>query len=365
MPGQHLRKGKAPFAPAGIVETPTMGRKTPKKVTAGNNDKPPIKAGGKPAAMEWGRLVLINFTVLISLLLVLLAGGEVYYRYFCDSTDSFGLSRVTKRWFERHYRMNNAGFRDNVEYKWEPVPVKPRVLFVGDSFTAGHGIADVDKRFANIIRKERPDREVFVLAVNGFDTGLESEMLANLLRRGYQPGWVVLVYSLNDIADIVPEWDGILKRIYEQDKKPGFLARHSYFIDILNCRLKALRDPDIARYYQFVKAAYEGPLMEAQQKRLAGLNARIKAAGGKLLVVTFPFMNALGPGYEYRAIHENLDRFWEAQGVPHLDLLPVFEGQPVKKLTLNRFDPHPNEAAHALAAEAIGDFLDSQVRKKR
>jgi hypothetical protein len=39
--------------------------------------------------------------------------------------------------------------------------------------------------------------------------------------------------------------------------------------------------------------------------------------------------------------------------VPVLDLRPVLESHAGEGLTVNRFDAHPNERAHALAAAAI------------
>jgi len=79
------------------------------------------------------------------------------------------------------------------------------------------------------------------------------------------------------------------------------------------------------------------------------------------MVVTFPFFQSQGPHYEYQATHDQLGQFWRELGVPHLDLLPVYEGLPRSKLTVNRFDAHPNGYAHALAAAAIEEFLVDQL----
>lgn len=75
------------------------------------------------------------------------------------------------------------------------------------------------------------------------------------------------------------------------------------------------------------------------------------------MVVTFPFVNAVGPKYPYAAIHSQLDEFWKAENVPHLDLLSVYNNEAATKLTVNRFDAHPNEYAHQLATAAIEKFV--------
>jgi hypothetical protein len=82
-------------------------------------------------------------------------------------------------------------------------------------------------------------------------------------------------------------------------------------------------------------------------------------------VVTFPFLHALGPKYEWQFVHDELDQFWRELKVPHLDLLEVFKAMPPKKIIVNRFDPHPNEYAHALTAEALDKFLKPQMDEKR
>jgi hypothetical protein len=312
----------------------------------------------KAEMMKWLRLLYINGLVFFFCLGLLFLGGEAYYRFFYDTTDSFGLSRITTRWFQKYYRHNRLGFRDDIDYAMKRASGRRRISFIGDSFTAGHGVKDPDRRFANLIRKEKSEWEIHILASNGFDTGAEMALFEKAMHEGYELQDVVLVYCLNDIADIVPEWRTILERIYKQDR-PGFWVKNSYLINMLYYRLKAIRDPDISRYYHFVGAAYEGTVWEAQQKRLKQWKEAIESHGGRLAVVTFPFLHAMGSSYEYQEIHEKLNRFWKETGVPHLDLLPVYQNYSAHQLTVNRFDAHPNEFAHALAAEKIRQFLEN------
>jgi hypothetical protein len=74
-------------------------------------------------------------------------------------------------------------------------------------------------------------------------------------------------------------------------------------------------------------------------------------------VVTFPFLQHLGAGYEFRPVHAKLGKFWQDLGVPHLDLLDLYEAHRNESLTVNPHDAHPDVRAHALAAEAIQDFV--------
>lgn len=311
---------------------------------------------------RWRALLAGNALVLALLVSIVYLAGETYFRFMHDKPDSFGLSRSARRWFERHYRFNDAGVRDNLEYENAIAPGKRRISFVGDSFTAGHGVPEVDDRFINLIRARRGrEWEIHGVAEDGLDTGEELETLKAAVANGYQLDVVVLVYCLNDIADIVPEWQSILARIYGRQQREGFLLRHSWFLNAMYYRWLGRRDPDIADYYGFVRRAYGSPLWERQKERLAALQAFCESRGARLLAVTFPFLHALGPEYPYARVHDGLDRFWLGRGVAHLDLRGVYEGYAPDDLTVSGADAHPNPRAHAMAAGAIEAFVASNL----
>ncbi len=306
------------------------------------------------------RLLAGNALVLAFLFSIVALIGEAHYRFFFDSTESFGLTKTTKRWFSRHFEKNNSGFRDSVDYLRTMSAGKRRVTFLGDSFTVGHGVADVEDRFANQVRAMRPGWEVHVLASPGWDTGRELEIMEIYSDQDSQIDVVALIYCLNDIADIVPEWQDILHRIYAAST-PGFWVQNSYLFNTLYYRWKVPRDPDTSSYYDFVLKNYEGAVWENQKRRLQTLRDFVDAQGGQLVVVTFPFVHNLGPDYQYRRVHARLDEVWRDLKVPHLDLLKVFEADPTAELVVNSYDAHPNERAHAIAAESIATFIDEQL----
>ena len=307
------------------------------------------------------RLVAGNALLLVFLCSLLALGGEIRFRFFYDTTDSFGLMKTTRSWFDRHFQFNNASFRDSVSYPISIPSGQRRVSFLGDSFTAGHGVPDVEDRFVNRIRQANPDWDVQMLARCGWDTGHELAYLEETLQYQYELDVVVLVYCLNDIADIVPEWTATLSRIYSSSD-PGFVIEHSYLFNTLYFRWKASQDPDVSNYYQFVTSNYQGRVWDEQCQRLTRLRDEVDARNGRLIVVTFPFVHALDGDYPYMTAHERLSEFWESLSVPHLDLLKVFtEHDDARSLVVNPRDAHPNEHAHALVAPAITTFLDHQI----
>jgi hypothetical protein len=60
----------------------------------------------------WRRLVLGNALALIFFLSTLLLLAEIRFRFFMDTTDSIGFTKLSERWVLRHWHTNGAGFRD-------------------------------------------------------------------------------------------------------------------------------------------------------------------------------------------------------------------------------------------------------------
>src|SRR5712671_4360218 len=215
------------------------------------------------APARWRQLLAGNAMVLAFLFSLILLGGELYYRFFFDSSDSLSFTKTSRRWFLRYWHNNSVEIRDNIEYSLVLSGGTRRISFVGDSFTAAHGIRNVENRFVNIIRRAHPEWEVHMLARPGLDTGDEISDLRYLTGKGYQLGQVVLVYCLNDVADLMPEWNGIL--LNKQAEKSGWLLRNSYFVNTLYNRWQVSHNPLMKSYFGFVMGAYRGPLWQKQQ----------------------------------------------------------------------------------------------------
>ncbi len=312
------------------------------------------KSGGSSA---WGKLVVGNALVLFFLLSASLLAGETYYRFFYDTTDSLAFTKTTERWVQRHWRVNNAGCRDDVDYSPIIPPGKRRVTFVGDSFTAGHGIKDVNNRFANLLRAAHPEWDVQVLAAVGLDTGGEQELMERTFSKGCQADEVVLVYCLNDIGDLLPAESDLNGKILAQLDNSGWLVRDSYAINLWYFHYQASRIPYLKDYCAFLRSAYDSAYWDRQKDRLKAFRDLVESHGGHLAVVTFPFLHALGPNYEYQSIHDKLNQCWRDLNVPELDLLSVFKDVPSNRVTVNPYDAHPNEYASKLAAGTMDPWL--------
>jgi lysophospholipase L1-like esterase len=330
-------------------------------VRLARRDKTRVAKRKGAAKTSWSSLILGNSAVLLFLLSLGLLAGEVYFRFVFDTTDSVNFTRVSRRWFARYWNTNgnkNAfGCRDNVEYDPLVPPGKRRVSFLGDSFTAGQGIKNIQDRFVNRIRAHRADWDIHMIADLGWDTDVELGFLQHMVADNYQLDNVVLVFCLNDVSDLMPQWMSAVRAGADEISHAGWLIQNSYFMNFLYAHWKIMRNPYTKDYYSFIGEGYRGDVWNKEMKQLRDLRDLIQSHGGKLMVVTFPFVNAVGPNYSYAAIHKQLDDFWKAENVPHLDLLSVYNDQPGTKLTVSRFDAHPNEYAHQLATDAIEKFV--------
>ena len=308
---------------------------------------------------RWSTLLAGNGLILAFLVSLLFLGLETYYRFGCDQTDAMTNTLVSTAWYARHYHKNASGLRDNVNYPNALTPGKRRVTFVGDSCTAGFGVKDVEDRFVNRIRRLHPDWEVHAIAKPGLDTSTEVEIMHNLtVSNSYQLDQVVLVYNMNDIGEVMPGWVEGYKQMMADGFRKSWLCQNSYFVNLFYHRWQLRQNSYMQKYFDEVEGAYQGPLWEIEKLGLTAFDNMTRIRGGRLLVVTLPYMEAAS---RYKSAHDQLDRFWQEKGVPHLDLLATFSNVPPAKLVVNAHDSHPNEYAHALAAEAIDEFLKRQI----
>jgi SAM-dependent methyltransferase len=326
---------------------------------------PVLLLGGYFATLRRARLrgdsrtgvLLANLLLFLGLCSLVLAPGEIYYRFVHDGTDGYDLDLVTNRWIERHYEMNNFGIRDDVNYADRIEPGKRRLTVLGDSYANGHGVADVAERYVNRLRRARPDWEVHLLAVDGLDTGALLEGLEQRAAAGYELDRVLYAYCLNDISDLVPAWQAAARRVYHE--RLGPLLSNSYLLNTYYYRFKVFFDEDLRHYYDWILEAHAGPEWSEQAERLVELQQTVDRHGGRLSVASFPFFESMDDP-RFRAIHEQLDRFWADRGVAHLDLLPLYADYPPAALIVNRYDTHPSVEAHALAAQWLESFLTEE-----
>lgn len=321
--------------------------------------------------------VIPNMLISGWMLLGLFTLGEIGFALFYDTTDAFNMTNVSKRWFKVHIDGVRQGlpvgngeyvlYRDNVEFPKTVAAGQHHILFVGDSFTFGHGVADVEARFSNRVRNQLeaavPGRFlVSNVADAGRDLFWANKVVTRLLETGRKINTVVYVLCLNDIETFHPRF-----RTYYTDmarNNPNFLLfRETYFLNFLYFRVKQFTMPEVRGYYSFVADYYKGEPWERMSSMLTQLNRQCAVHGADLRIVVFPFLHDRDGEYDFGAAHAGVVKFCNESSIPVLDLGPELLPHLDDGLTVNPFDAHPNARAHELAADAITQKLFNDLTK--
>ncbi len=315
-----------------------------------------------PERRRRSRLILGNVLVTLCMLATLAMVAETYIRFVSVATDSLGASLTNKRWKQAYARLNSLYCRDKEWTEHKPEGVV-RIAFVGDSFVYGWGVNDPADRFTEILQKRFEQRapgkyEVMNVAWGGWNTKKEVEAIRDWLP-SYDVDEVVLCYLPNDIEWLVPSEEGatLLEPI-----RPSFVnLESSFLLDYLFHRLVAPRLRAGPSYWDWLTAAYEDPAIWGRQEAaLREIVSLCRERNMRLRAVLVPFLQAEGTRYDAAKIHARVGAVFESGGVPTIDLLPPVQGLDPSGLTINRFDVHPNEAAHRIFAERIWERFYAQ-----
>ncbi len=303
------------------------------------------------------RLLLGNSLVFLILLGTVAIAAESYLRFIHVEMDAFGVSIPAQRWLHRHVRLNSLGYRDREWPPPKPTGVR-RIAFLGDSFTYGWGIRRVEDRFTERLQRRFDERspgavEVMNLAEPGWDTRAEAAALPEMIDT-FAIDEVVLCYVPNDIEKLIPRDDAFDPTA---PPEPVYVnVSSSALIDYLYRRLWLPRAPTVQGYHDWLADGFANPdVWRRHQQQLFELVRTCRDRGVTVRVVLFPFLRLVGVGLDRARLHRVLGDFFEKNEVPVLDLLPTLAAHDPAELTVSHQDPHPNEKAHALFADAMWD----------
>ena len=301
---------------------------------------------------------MVHLGLSVWLLLCLLTLPELWCAFCYDETDSFSQTNVSKRWQSLHVVPNRDGYRDPRPLPRERLPGRTYLHFVGDSFTFGHGVKNVQDRFSDrvavMLEQQSPSEyEVSNLGLPGLDVRqLTDGILQDSIEDGVPFDEVIYTFVLNDIE----YFDERTAAHYQELAKlsPRFpLFSQTYFYNLLWYRMQVFGNPAAAGYYDYLQESYAGPPWDRLCAKLLELRQRCQDQDAKLRIVIFPFLHRLKDDYAFAQAHQKLAQFCNANEIPVIDLLPVLQPQADAGLVVNRFDAHPNPLAHSLAAAAI------------
>ena len=279
------------------------------------------------------------------------SAAELYLRSASFSS-GIGAGKASQKWFSLNWKpINKLGYRD---YEIEFQSKLPQILFLGDSFSAGHGVNFSETFYFHTRQSGGSDYQFVNLADCGASTKKESAML-NSYVESYHPKLhtVIHQYFGNDIDDYIKSPS------IEQHTFPNIFVRHSEFINLLDALIFSRR---FAAFYS--KAIYNGyhdeRVFGAHVSDLKQIHDNIRKHNARLVFLIFPFLDndqSIQKSSEYL---EPLSAYFRktclAQDVM-IDTTPIAQRLPPQERVVNKFDAHPSARLHQLVSETLIDVL--------
>jgi hypothetical protein len=265
------------------------------------------------------------------------------------------------------FRYNSQGFRGD-EFPPRRAGVR-RVAVLGDSFTEGQGVKEADTLVRVLERRLQAERPGGFEVLNCGRRATDFPELFDVFEQAMALSPDVLVYAmvLND-GDRSPEFQARQTYVNDWilDRGRMLIGRPDHALGPFDSRLYELaRDRvdtwrigrETARWYRDM---YEGPNQDGwrrTQERLREMDRRLRASGGRLLVLQWPLLVGLDGRYPFADTTRTISTFLDTAGIARFDLLPVLGGRRDQTLWVHPVDRHPNELANRLAAESVAPVV--------
>ena len=232
-----------------------------------------------------------------------------------------------------------------------------RIGVLGDSIAFGGGIKNVNDRFSNILEKKLRDAgknaQVYNLGTQGYDTGGEIESYQKVRHLNFDI--IVWQYFLNDIQPYGKSTGTpIIARNSQQAKIVQFLSNKSFFFDFIYWRLSQRYQKTFDQLKNADLAQYQNPeVLQKHKEEMSAFIKDLKRENKRIVVIIFPFVHLIGADYPSTNIHQDLNQFFEQEGVEVINLLDYLKDKKARNLIVIGLDSHPNEAVHAEAAQKL------------
>jgi HEAT repeat protein/lysophospholipase L1-like esterase len=240
---------------------------------------------------------------------------------------------------------NSDGLRDR-EHAVEKPRGARRVACLGDSVTLGYGIRPQEawpQVLEDLIDARGQRAEVFNVAFGGWST--RQELIAyRRVARKYRPDDVILGICLND----VPEMQNNLTR-------PPRFVRALYRRSALVRTAIGARRREIASVEELFRDPTSPKVKDAFRllfDDIRALRTDVRADGGRLAVVVFPFRFQVLPGAPAPSAQRAIAEFCASEGLPFFDALPALRD--LGEAAFIDYD-HFSPAGARRVAEAVAD----------
>ena len=298
------------------------------------------------------KIIANSATVLFSIFVIFILLEAIFM--FIPKSHGVDHTLASKLWFAKYWKpINSLGFRDK-----EPDNNNPVILFVGDSFTTGHGLKSVDDRFSNIVgnelRKKGKKYTVINIGVNGMDSRGEYDLMKGILYlTKIKPEKIVLQYFGNDIEGVAMNNGLIFGGFHPPPDMNRFLllvGSGSYLFNYIYWLFP--REYLGVPYITFLTQAYKNDTLLLKHKgdlKLFVDYARENSI--QFIVVVFPFLNSIEMSDSLYG--NDIINFFKTNNVSTINVSQLVKDIPLCDRVININDMHASKKVNKMVAQEI------------
>lgn len=286
----------------------------------------------------------------LTVVLVLL---EIVFMFVPQSHEGV-LSKASQIWWYKYWNpINSQGYRDK---EVDSVSSKIKVLVLGDSFAAGHGIESLTDRFSDILETKLGQDQyvVYNLGVSGSDTRDEAERIEKF---PVKPDILIHQYFPNDIERVAREGGLTLTGAtpYGDLKGPlNTLVKRFYLPNFIYWQLP---HTSFSTFEEFVQTAYtDSTILAAHFRDLDRIKQVADSANAKMYTVFVPFLMQTEKSDEYT---KPVAEYLKSQGVGVISISAEINSLEPKDKVVGKNDGHASGQVNHLMADKVYNHIIS------
>jgi hypothetical protein len=301
------------------------------------------------------RILFVSIALLISALSL-----EGYLQFLWSQK-----TVVTKEWNATR-KYNQLGFRDK-EYSREKPEGIFRIVILGDSFTYGHSIDNIENVYHKLLEKSLnkglPDKKFEVMSLTAHNGGNTDGQLYLLYKKGFSlnPDLVILGFYQNDMPTLYDN-----KHTGESDylNPLGGISTNSPFAKFKLYQGLYFQTKNLKQFFGLEKTGAELLNYLYNSRSWDIEKIFIDTIYGSLAVKNIHFLLTIFPAvYQLEKSHpfiysEKFAQYCKSRPFLCVDYFQeAFNGMKTDSLIVNPYDRHLNEKGHEIVAETLFNKL--------
>jgi len=309
------------------------------------------------------------FVSLYSIVFILLVCELIFM--FIAKSEAIGITKASQIWYERYWHENSIHFRDR-----EPVnkDTELDIFFIGDSYTAGAGIENVQDRFSDIFKNylvsNYPNAQIYNNGYEGIDTEMEYNygLVDFISKTKINPEFIVLQYYGNDIEQKA------MKKGYKFPDPESFffkglnpiivrLLNGSYLCNYLFWNNTTRFEKAFENYWGVIESAYEDEdLLNEHLSDIQQFIDYCRKNDVKIIVVIIPFLHDLE--FSNRCFIDKLASWLNKSNTEFIDLGQLISDIPLQRRIVNMKNNHASREVHEILGKQIYTRVLKDMKSK-